>query len=301
MAKTKRVGPDTTIEKLITERSPRWLIGQPESRAETLDLDSLERELIELARVIERINIPSQAAWEGMLVAQSLNLPMEDDRLYWAYHAYCGSERFRRVVDDYNKAVDASGLPDLARGMTPKEGSEVSLVLRAIESGRPSAALLECWFHLGVLVGRQNELLEAHDDQRRFYQINLKSGAPSASIGQHVWYARWLVENCENFKNDRATAEAELTRICRDLVSQRRTIRISNAPDGARPLWKPEWYKKLLKPQRHPSPAGKPELSDRLTRLTRVQVDRLAKHKHITAALLPPLRVTDFASDASHR
>jgi hypothetical protein len=117
MAKMKRVGPDTTIENLVTERLPRWLIDRQESRTATLDLGSLERELMELARVIERINIPSQAAWEGMLVAQSLNLPKEDDRLYWAYHAYYGSERFRRTVDDYNKAVDASGLPDLGRRM----------------------------------------------------------------------------------------------------------------------------------------------------------------------------------------
>ena len=127
MSKTKRVGPDTTIENLITERPPRWLIDRQESRAETLDLDSLERELMELVRVIERINIPSQAAWEGMLVAQSLNLPMEDDRLYWAYHAYYGSERFRRVVDDYNKAVDASGLPDLARGIRSVPSAELAV------------------------------------------------------------------------------------------------------------------------------------------------------------------------------
>jgi hypothetical protein len=88
MAKTKRVGPATTIENLIAKRLPRWLVDWQESRAETFDLGSSERELTELVRLIERINIPSQAAWQGMLVAQSLNLPMEDDRLYWAYHAY---------------------------------------------------------------------------------------------------------------------------------------------------------------------------------------------------------------------
>jgi hypothetical protein len=48
--------------------------------------------------------------------------------------------------------------------MTPEEGSEASLILRAIKSGRPSSALLDCWFHLGVLVGRQSEILEAHQD-----------------------------------------------------------------------------------------------------------------------------------------
>src|SRR5580693_5231247 len=110
---TKRPGPKPLIDHLPPKRRPRWLVDWQESRAEKLDLGILERDLLELVRVIERINIPSREAWEGMLVAQSLNLPMEDDRLYWAYHAYYGSERFRRVVDDYNEAVDASGLPDL--------------------------------------------------------------------------------------------------------------------------------------------------------------------------------------------
>jgi hypothetical protein len=91
-----------------------------------------------------------------------------------------------------------------------------------------------------------------------------------------------------------------LTTVCKDLVSQRRTTRVSHAPDGSSPLWKPEWYKKLLKPERHPSPAGKPELSDRLTRLTKAQVDRLANHEHITADMLPPLRIADFPKVTSH-
>jgi hypothetical protein len=173
--------------------------------------------------------------------------------------------------------------------MTPKEGSAASFVLRGVETGQPSSALLDSWFHLGTLLGRRLELLGSDPDQRRLYQINLKSGAPSTSIGQHVWYARWLIKNCRDFKNYRATAEYELTGVCKDIVDQRRVL---GGPHGGPPLWKRDWFKKLLKPGSHPS--AEPELLDRLTRLTKRQIDRLAKHEYITADLLPPLRVADF-------
>jgi hypothetical protein len=225
--KTKHVGREAAVGL------PNYLVEHQESRAATLDLDSLKRKLVELAQTVARIDVPSQEAWEGMLVERSLNLHTRDERLYWAYHAYFGSERFRRDVDAYNGDVDSSGLLELARGTTPREGSAVSFVLRAVATGQPSSALLDSWFHLGTLIGRQLELLGTHGDQRRLYQINLKSGAPLASIGQHVWYARWLVKNCRDFKNDRATAEYELTGVCTDIVHQRRVL---CGPNGARPF-----------------------------------------------------------------
>jgi hypothetical protein len=145
---------------------PRHLVEREESRAMTLDLDSLRGDLMELAQVIERIEIPSAEAWEGMLVERSLNVPFKNERLYWAYHAYFGSEKFRAAVDDYNTEVRISGLVELAQGKVPEQNSAASNVLRAIEDKRPSSALLDSWFHFGGLLGRQCELLEAHADQR---------------------------------------------------------------------------------------------------------------------------------------
>ena len=90
---------------------PRHLVEWEESRSMALDLYSLRRDLMELASVIERIEIPSEEAWEGMLVKRSLNVPFQNEQRYWTYHAYFGSERFRAAVDEYNSAVVGSQRP----------------------------------------------------------------------------------------------------------------------------------------------------------------------------------------------
>jgi hypothetical protein len=278
--------PDSELNEL-----PPHLAELNESRAMTLDLESLKSELIDLAHAIEPIAIPSKQAWEGMLFERSLNVPFKNERLYWAYHAYYGSERFRAAVDDYNTVVRFSGLVELAQGKAPAENSAASNVLRAIEDKRPSSALLDAWFHFGVLLGRQSELLEAHTDQKGLFQRGLKSGASSTSIGQQVWYARWLEFHWLNEGEDRATVESELAEMCNDVVRMRRKVHRHGEHQSP---WEPDWFTKLFEGGRRPAPLEIPELADRLTRMTRTQIERLSRHAFIPSKLLPPLRAIEF-------
>jgi len=220
----KRAGQKDFIGSRSPKELSRHLVEWNESRSVALDMDSLRKELTELAHVIEPIAIPSKEAWEGMLVERSLNVPFKNEQLYWAYHAYFGSEKFRAAVDDYNTEVRISGLVELAQRKAPEENSAASNILRAIEDKRPSSALLDSWFHFGVLLGRQHELLEANRDQKGLFQRGLKSGAASATIGQQVWYARWLKIHWLNKRRDRATVESELAEMCNDLVRERRQV-----------------------------------------------------------------------------
>ena len=278
--------PDSELKEL-----PRHLVEWNESRSMALDIDSLRKELMELADVIEPIAIPSQEAWEGMLVERSLNVPFRNERLYWAYHAYFGSERFRAAVDEYNTEVRISGLVELAEGKAPVENSAASNVLRTIEDKRPSSALLDSWFHFGVLLGRQFELLEARTDQKGIFQRGLKSGAPSAAIGQQVWYSRWLNIHWLKEGGDRATVEGELAEMCNDVVRGRRRVHTLGDKQSR---WGLGWFTKLFEGGRRPAQGEAPELADRLTRMTRNQIERLSRHAFIPNKLLPPLRASEF-------
>jgi hypothetical protein len=225
-------------------------------------------------------------------------VPFKNERLYWAYHSYFGSERFRAAIDNYNAEVRISGLVELAQGKAPEENSAASNVVRAIEDKRPSSALLDSWFHFGVLLGRQHELREANRDQRRFYELGLKSGAPSASVGQRVWYARWMLANAHPLEDRRRDVESVLADLCRDIVLKRRKL-----PETW--IWTQDWFKKLL-PDEKKEQSGKPrikatekgsskgQLAARFTRLTISDIRRLAGHKFINDSLLPPLVASDF-------
>ena len=100
----KRNIQDVPIQPVDLKELPRYLVEWNESRATLLDIGSLRKELMALAHAIEPIEIPSEEAWQRMLVERSLNTPFQNERLYWAYHAYFGSERFRAAVDDYNRS-----------------------------------------------------------------------------------------------------------------------------------------------------------------------------------------------------
>ena len=254
-----------------------------------LDMGALQKELVDLAHVIEPIAIPSKETWEGMLVEHSLNVTFKNERLYWAYYAYFGSENFRAAVHDYNTEVRFSGLVELAQGKAPERNSPASSVLRAIENKQPSSALLDSWFHFGVLLGRQYELLEANGDHKGLFQRDLKAGAASAAIGQQVWYARWLVKNAKTLARDREGVQSELADLCEDIFYERRKL-------PAAWIWRADWFERLLPRSKDEWQAG--QLASGFTRLRSKTVLTLAAHRCITDDMLPPLVMSKFPRTA---
>jgi hypothetical protein len=266
----------------------RWIVQSEGS----VDFASLRAELHNFVTEIEPIKIPSREQWEVLQVLASLGLPF-DYRYYWALHFYRAPERFRKRVEDFNAAVERSGLTNLARDEEPDVTSPAAIIRRGINESRISSAFLNSWCHMGLLFGHLLELRAANEE----FASVLKAGAHEAVIGQRVWYARWLVVNASPLNTKRQDAESELADLCGDVVHGRRKL-----PDEW--LWKKNWFSKLLPGKRKALKkvplqaaergADRGQLASRFTRLSNETVEGLAAHEGIAADLLPPLTVSEF-------
>jgi hypothetical protein len=266
----------------------KWIVQSEGS----VDFASVRAELHKFVTEIEPIKIPSREQWEVLQVLASLGLPF-DYRYYWALRFYRSPEKFRRRVEEFNAAVERSGLTNLALDNEPDGISPAAIIQRGINESRISSAFLDSWFHMGLLFGNLLELRAANEE----FASVLDAGAHEAVIGQRVWYARWLVANASPLDAKRRDVESELADLCGDVVQGRRKL-----PDEW--VWKKSWFSKLLPAKRKASKkaplqvvekgAEEGQLASRFTRLSNEAVEGLAAHKEITADLLPPLAVSEF-------
>jgi hypothetical protein len=230
--------------------------------------------------------------WEGLLVRASLGLPF-DYPYFWALHFYKGSDEFRRQVDEFNKAVESSGLVQLACGREPDFDSDAAVIRHGIANTRMYVVCVHRRLvSMGMLYGRLSELRATNDGMAHTF----KGAVAEAKIGQRVWYARWLLANTNPLEKERRDAEFDLAEICNDIDRGRRKL-----PSNW--IWKESWFRKLLPPKKA---ARKDKaqfqvkgveaglLADRLTRLSNDEIRRLAGHRCITADLLPPLVSSEF-------
>jgi hypothetical protein len=203
-------------------------------RDASVDFSSLRARLHELVTEIEPIRIPSRQMWEALQVQTSLGLPF-DYAYYWALHFYRAPEKFRKRVEEFNTAVEHSGLLHLARDEEPDVNTPASIIRRGISEARISTAFIESWFKLGELDRQLWELRAANEEMAHL----LKVGADEAVIGQRVWYARWLLANANPLEEERRDAESDLADLCRDILRGTRKV-----PNG----WalKQDWFRKLL-------------------------------------------------------
>lgn len=274
---------------------PAHIVEWFAQRERSVDFDSLRAQLHDFVTEIQPIKIPSRQIWEALQVQASLGLPF-DYAYYWALHFYRVPEKFRKRVEEFNTAVERSGLTHLARDMEPDVTTPASIVRRGISEARLSTALIDSWFVFGELQGRLCELRGANEEMAHL----LKVGADEAVIGQRVWYARWLIAHGNPLEDGRKDAESNLADLCRDIVQRRRQL-----PDEW--VWKLDWFKKLL-PREEKASEGSPQfkviqrgaraglLASRCTRLSNDEVRKLAAHPCITADMLPPLVASEFPS-----
>jgi hypothetical protein len=158
----------------------------------------LSTHLHRLVTEIEPIKIPSRERWEGLMVSASLKLPF-DYSYFWALHFYRAPENFWRRVEEFNAAVESSGLIQLAHGKEPEFTLPAAIIKRGISDAKISTVFIESWFHLSMLYGRLCELRESNEE----FASLLAAGAPQATIGQRVWFARWLIANSYSLERDR--------------------------------------------------------------------------------------------------
>jgi hypothetical protein len=293
---TKSLPPTTrsgTTQRFGLGQPPQYIIDRLKQEKATLDFDALSARLVRIVAEIEPIKIPSQEMWEGLLVQASLGLPF-DYPYYWALHFYKGSDEFRRRVEEFNTAVESSGLVQLARGEKPDFASPAAVIRRGIAKTRMSSAFIDAWFRLGMLYGELSALRALNEGMAHTF----KGAVTETTIGQRVWYARCLVANTNLLEKERHDAEFDLAEICEDIVNDRRKL-----PSNW--IWNEDWFRKLLPPEKKAQKdkaqvqvkekgveAGL--LADRLTRLSNDEIRRLAGHTCITADLLPPLVLSEF-------
>jgi hypothetical protein len=290
-----RAKPFSTFAVPDGRAMPAHIVEWFAQRDGSLDFSTLRARLHELVTEIEPIRIPSRQMWEALQVQKSLGLPF-DYAYYWALHFYRAPEKFRKRVEEFNTAVEHSGLLHLARDEEPDVNTLASIIRRGISEARISTAFIESWFKLGELDRQLRELQAANEEMAHL----LKVGADEAVIGQRVWYARWLLANANPLEEERRDAESDLADLCRDILRGTRKV-----PNG----WalKQDWFRKLL-----PSNVSKVEvdlqikvmekgaerglLANRFTRLSNDTVRELAAHPCITADMLPPLMASEFPS-----
>jgi hypothetical protein len=259
-----------------TDDEPTWVTELVRERSRGVDFSDLRKDLREMADVLEPIALPTDEEWEFILYKTSIGDPWPNETPYWWFHDYPSSNGYRARAKEFNKEVEQTGIRQFATNDAVKDWCAVSVVLRAIEEERLSSAFIDAWAQLNSLLGRLLELRESQPSGKAHWKSERSAGRNS-TIGQHIWYARWVVEHAPDLKKDRAAADDGIKRLCKEIVSESRGL-----PQESK--WKRNWFGKLLVRSRE-------ELADRLTRMTPDILERLAGHKWITADLLPPVDV----------
>jgi hypothetical protein len=260
-----------------------WMAGDTSRptervRKQSLDVDfaDLRNELREIVNFLEPIAVPNDGEWEFILYMMSIGGAWPNEKPYWALHDYPSSNAYRTRAKAFNMELEDAGVRQLATGGAVKEGCPVWAVLRAIEEQKLSSPFIDAWAQLNILRGKWLELQESQPSAEA-HRKNARSAGRNSTIGQHVWYACWVVKHAPDLKEDRAAADDGIKCLCGEIISGGRGL-----PQESK--WNRHWFGKLLV-----RPGG--ELTDRLTRMTPDNLKRLAEHKWITADLLPPMDV----------
>jgi hypothetical protein len=213
---------------------------------------------------------------------------------YWWDHQYPSTNDYRARVKEFNKEVESCGIHDWARGVPIREGCPIWVVSKTIEEQKLSSAFIDAWTNLNILMGRLFELREFQESASKAHRKSVKSAARNATLGQHIWYAHWVLKHARDFENDRPEADDSIRRLCIEIISARRSL-------PAKSRWDRDWFGKLLAREKRPAGSGKQqvlspgkELVDRLTRMNPETLKRLAGHRMIEANLLPPLDVAAY-------
>jgi hypothetical protein len=269
------------------EDEPSLITARVQERMRTVDFDDLREELRQLTIGLEPINLPTDEEWQLILYMESIGQTWGSGHPYWWGHEYPSTNDYRARVKEFNKEIERSGIHDWARGVMIREGCPVWVVSKAIEEQKLSSALIDAWATLNILMGRLFELREFQVSASKVHRKTVASAARNARLGQHIWYAHWVLKHAPHLEDDRATADEGIQILCCEIVSKSREL-----PQEWK--WDRKWFRKLL------GGSGN-DLIDRLTRMNAERLKRLAGHKKITADLLPPLDAAAYptAKDTS--
>jgi hypothetical protein len=262
--------------EIWTEDEPNWLSARTRERMRAVDFDDLREELRQLTIALEPINLPTKEEWQLILYMESIGQVWGSADPYWWNHEYPSTNDYRARVKEFNEEVERSGIHDRARGVEIREGAPIWVVSKAIEDQKLSSAFIDAWATLNNLMGRLIELREFQASASKVHRKSVASAARNATLGQHIWYAHWVLKHAPHLEDtERAAADEGIAALCVGIVSKKRAL-----PQDSK--WDRKWFGKLLA-------RSSKDLIDRLTRTNAETLKRLAGHKRITANLLPPL------------
>lgn len=279
--------PGAKTEMPVQDDPPDYMPKIVDSEESEPDFAELEHAFRRKLDLLQPIFIPSTEQIDEMSVRTSLGLKSKYDESFWWYYAYATSESYRELVGEYNDRIAALGVPPLvldpdrpAQVLTQRSSAEehchVALIRRGIAEKRISTEFVNAWGRLNLAAGLYHALIHLGKSEEVESRRKFKAGLKSDTIGQRVWYARWLLAHTNNFGKDRGIAEGVLVEICFDMCKARRHL-ASGGP------WKGDWFGKLL------GKKNRDELSESFVRIREPEIRRLAGHTRITNDLLPPL------------
>jgi len=190
--------------ELEMDDNPNWLIERARERERGIDFADLRDEIRQIAIALEPIALPSDEEWKFILYMESIGQKWRNEVPYWWYHDYPSTKDYRARVKEFNKEVERSGIRELAMGATTRKGCPVWVVLNAIEEQRLSSAFIDAWATLNILLGRLFELREFQDSVSKAHRKSVRSAARNSTIGQHVWYGRWVLKHARDLEDERA-------------------------------------------------------------------------------------------------
>jgi len=274
-----------TKRKLNEEPDPRELpeyVKQSRlDNAAALDFGDLRRQFDWLKFSLTPIVLLPDELMTALRAARGTNSKLKNEQSIWDYYDHPGNVNYQKQADEFNSDLELSGLPALANGTPLDESAWAAIVARGIERQRISTSFLEAWAQLRVLAWRHGVIMAAQEDLRKKFEKAIADVAKQATMPQHVWYARWVLHNAPNFNKDRSEADGRFGTMCRALASGKRS-----SPNPAR--WSKEWFGKLLREERSTSGRQSRVLRERLSRMSKNQLLKLAEEK-IPYDLLPPL------------
>jgi hypothetical protein len=264
------------------------LLRMSDLAPDCVDWAKLEQKLEELLWLIEPVQVLSSEDYRRFCLSHLTFGLIESDFMRGIDYGVCISPAGEDV--DRRRSSFVRVLGDLGFSRSYPEGEYYSseqdlvrLIRHCIESRQITTDFLLSWGRLNYLVGESNILFA----QEPYFGKNLPSilgGLYESVVIQRHWYAYWINRHAPSLKpRDRHVAENALQDLCVNIVE--------GILEPAFPYPR-DWFRRMLRsPIARSGRARSSEyaLTDRITRTSIKELERMLRDPLITPEVLPPL------------
>lgn len=179
----------------------------------------------------------------------------------------------REVIDQFNDR-----LAIFLNETSPISRAQIEL---AIDNQKINVEFLRSWSELHILLDQYFSILNNSTKYESRFDQQFNAGLESNVANQKLWFARWVSENYSELLSSKDFRDAKLDEAKNEILLLCEAI--VNGRIACPEPFKTAWFKKLLNPMQPD------ELTSRLQKLGRTDIQKLAGSSDIPTRLLPPL------------